>query len=255
MTKSSAELEHEVEEVRGRLDRTVEALKAKMQPQELIHEATRMMGETSNKVMHTTVEQLKTNPIPIALIGLGVAWLAINQTRRGHGAGYDDGYYPVHEGYDEHETLGGKVKARTGAAKARLTQGAEKAKEKLSEAQHQAVEGAARARSRAGELAHEAQVKAGEYGRAARDRFDETLENEPLVIGAIGLAVGAAIGAALPATPTERRYFGPARRAATERAKESMGEVREAAQRVYGQAKDELRRQASPSAAEDSAAH
>ena len=38
MTKSPAELEREVEDARGRVDRTVEALKDKMQPKELFED-------------------------------------------------------------------------------------------------------------------------------------------------------------------------------------------------------------------------
>ena len=66
------------------------------------------------------------------------------------------------------------------------------------------------------------------------------------MIGAIGLAVGAAIGAALPASPVERRYFGPARSKAAEAAKASIGQVKDVAQRAYGQVKDELHRQTGP---------
>lgn len=253
MNRSSAELEREVEAARGRLDRTLEALKQKMEPQELFHEAKSMMSEASNRALSTAVEQVKANPLPIALIGIGVAWLAFNQARRGHD-GRAEGYYPVYEGYDEDEGVRGKIKARAEAAKARLTDGAGKAREKLSEAQHQAADGMAKARSRAGELAHNARAKAGEYGHAARQRFDDTLENEPLVVGAIGLAVGAAVGAALPSTPTERRYFAPARRAAAERAKESLSQAREAAQKAYGQAKEELRREASDTGGQEAPA-
>ncbi|MFZ5721215.1 MAG: DUF3618 domain-containing protein [Pseudomonadota bacterium] len=243
MTRTAAELERDVEEARSRLDGTLEALKHKLEPQELFHEAKSMMSEASNKALSTAVEQVRANPLPIALIGVGVAWLALSQARRRHAGA--DGYYPVYEGYDEGDGASSKIRAKADAAKARLSEGAGKAREKLSEVQHQAADGVARARSRAGEVAHSARAKAGEYGHAARQRFDDTLENEPLVVGAIGLAVGAAIGAALPSTPAERRYFAPARRAAAERAKESLSEVREAAQRAYGQAKDELRRQAS----------
>ena len=247
MTKTSAELEREVEDARGRVDRTVEALKDKMQPKELFDEATKMMGQTSNKVLSTAVEQLRENPIPIALIGLGVAWLAISQTRRASaGAGYPEGYYPTYEGYDEEEGLRAKVKTKAEAAKAKLTDTAEQAKRKLAAAQSHAGDGLATARGKAGEYAHVAQEKAGEYGRYARRRFDETLDQEPLVIGAIGLAVGAAIGAALPASPVERRYFGPARSKAAEAAKASIGQVKDVAQRAYGQVKDELHRQTGP---------
>jgi len=260
MTKTSAELEREVEDARGRIDQTVEALKDKMQPKEMFDEATKMMGGASNKVLTTAVEQLRENPIPIALIGLGVAWLAISQTRRPSigGSGYQaSGYYPTYEGYDEDEGLRAKVKAKAEAAKAKLAETAEKAKATLADAQHHAADGvisargkagqyAHKAQEKAGEYAHLAQEKAGEYGRAARHRFDETLQNEPLVIGAIGVAVGAAIGAALPSTPVERRYIGPARAKVADRAKASLDDVKDVAQRAYGQVKDELHRQTGP---------
>lgn len=245
-TKSSAEIEREVEDARGRVDRTVEALKEKMQPRELFDEATRMMGGTSNKVLTTAVEQLRENPFPIALIGLGIAWLAIGQTRRQAAAQYVEGYYPVHEGYDDDEGLRAKVRHRAEAAKARLAETAERAKTRLASAQTSAGEGISAARGKVSEYAHLAQDKAGEYGRYARQRFDDTLEQEPLVIGAIGLAVGAAIGAALPATPVERRYFGPARSKAADAAKHSLDQVKDVAQRAYGQVKDELHRQTGP---------
>ena len=245
MTKTSAEIEREVEDARGQIDRTVEALKDKMQPRELIDEATRIMGGASNKVLNTAVEQLRENPIPIALIGLGVAWLALSQTRRrSTGDGYAPGYYEIYEGYDEDEGVRARLKARVDAAKEKLASAADRAKESLAQARSSAADGAELARGRVAELADTARSKASEYGRAARQRFDDTLETEPLVIGAIGLAVGAAIGAALPSTPLERRYVGPARSKAAERAKASLDEAREVARRTYGQVKEELHRQA-----------
>lgn len=249
MTKTSAELEREVEDARGRIDQTVEALKDKMQPREMMDEATRILGGASNKVLTTAVDQLRENPIPIALIGLGVAWLAISQTRRSptqSGRYHTSAYYPTYEGYDEEETLRAKVKAKAEAAKAKLADGADKAKSKLADVQHQAADGVSDIRDKAGEYAHLAQEKAGEYSRAAKQRFDDTLDSEPLVIGAIGLAVGAAIGASLPSTPVERRYIGPARDKVADRAKASIDEVRTVAERAYGQVKDELHRQTGP---------
>lgn len=247
MTKTSAELEREVEEARGRIDQTVEALKDKMQPREMFDEATRMMGGASNKVLTTAVDQLKENPIPIALIGLGVAWLAISQTRRRQaGDEYAPGYYETYEGYDEGEGLKAKLKARVDSAKEKLSGAAERARESLTQARTSAADGAELARGRAAELAATARAKAGEYSEVARQRFSDTLENEPLVIGAIGLALGAAIGASLPSTPMERRYIGPARSKAADRAKASLDEVRDVAQRAYGQVKDELHRQTGP---------
>jgi ElaB/YqjD/DUF883 family membrane-anchored ribosome-binding protein len=260
MTKTPAELEREVEDARGRIDQTVEQLKDKMQPRELFDEATRVMGGASNKVLTTAVEQLRENPIPIALIGLGVAWLAVSQTRkrRGPDADYDgSGYYPTYEGYQEDEGLRAKVKARADAAKAKLAETAEKAKVGIAAVRTSAGDSVTDVRGRAAELASTARSKAGEYGRVAGDKaveyahqarrtFDETLENEPLVIAAVGVAVGAAIGASLPSTRVERRYMGPAREKAADAAKAQFDEVKDIAGRAYDQVKDELHRQTGP---------
>jgi hypothetical protein len=44
----------------------------------------------------------------------------------------------------------------------------------------------------------------------------------------------------------ERRYVGPARTKAAEKAKASLDEARDVAKRAYGQVKDELHRQTGP---------
>jgi ElaB/YqjD/DUF883 family membrane-anchored ribosome-binding protein len=241
MNATTADLERQVEEARGRLGRTTRVLKDRRQPQELLDEATTMMTETRDKMMSTAVEQLRENPIPIALIGLGVAWLALGRTSR------RDPYDPMHE------SVADRVKARAEAARTKLSARAEAAKARLADAQSQAGEGLSEARRKASDYAHMAQEKAQDYGRAARARFDETLDHEPLVIGAIGVAVGAAIGASLPATEAERRYIGPVRAKAAEKAKESIDEAKTVAGRAYGQVKDDLRRQIAPD--ETPAAH
>ncbi len=63
----------------------------------------------------------------------------------------------------------------------------------------------------ASQLGSQAYGSASRIGRSARRGFSGALESEPLVLGAVGLAVGAAIGALLPRTETEDRYFGDTR--------------------------------------------
>lgn len=63
----------------------------------------------------------------------------------------------------------------------------------------------------ASDVGYDAYRGASRYGRGAQRTFSEVLESEPLIIGALGLAVGAAIGALLPGTETEDRYFGETR--------------------------------------------
>jgi hypothetical protein len=250
--KSSADVEREVEATRGQIDQTVEALKEKMQPKELFDEATRMMGSTSNKVLTTVVEQARQNPIPIALIGAGVAWLALSQARRP--AVTDEGYYETYEGYDGSEGLGERIKARAkGAlttAKSRFDAATEEVKSSLASAKARAADGTEAARGRFSTLTADAQERASQAGRYAQTKFQETMDTEPLILAALGLAVGAAIGASLPATRVERRYMGPTRDKLMDRGKElaqtSIEDAKGIAQRAYGQVKDELHRQTGP---------
>ena len=58
------------------------------------------------------------------------------------------------------------------------------------------------------ESAVRARASAASYGREGRDRAVDIFEDQPLVVGALALAVGAAIGAALPRSRTEDRYMG-----------------------------------------------
>jgi hypothetical protein len=89
--------------------------------------------------------------------------------------------------------------------------------------------------------------RASYYGRQVRHGFFDTLHEQPLVLGALGLAAGAAIGAALPATEKEDEWLGDSRERLAERAKEAGWEqverARAAAGAAYGAAREEAERQ------------
>ena len=77
--------------------------------------------------------------------------------------------------------------------------------------------------------------------------FFDTLHEQPLVLGALGLAAGAAIGAALPTTDKEDEWLGDSRDRLKERAKEAGWEqvekARAAAGAAYSAARGEAERQ------------
>lgn len=251
MMKSAADVEREVETSRSNLDRTMEALKDKMTPGQLFDEASRALGSTGQQVFSKFVEQAKENPMPLAVMGLGLAWL---MTSSGKKHSYD---YSSHEprsfeptGYDAESGRYGLAGAADGIGD-KASELAAGVKEKLSDARHRIADAGAsvgeRGRSAAHGLnsaAHTAADKAGQYRDRAQRTFSRTLESEPLLIGAIGLAVGAAIGASLPHTDMEDRKLGPLRDKALEKGKElaegTMQQAGEVAQAAYGSVKDEL---------------
>ena len=256
MTRTSADVEREVEATRGQIDQTVEALKQKMQPKELFDEASHYVGAASNRTLTMMMERAKQNPIPLALMGLGLAWMLVGRRRAARPHAYE-----AYDAYDAYDGVGqpsrggsrlrGRVEGAVDAAKDafegakdRISDAVDHAKDGLADVRTHAAEGAEVAKGRAHALAQSAQDRAGQLSRQAQARYREVLDAEPLVIGAIGLAVGAAMGAALPATSLERRSIGPTGDKVLGRgkdmARQSLGEVKHAAQRAYGQAKADL---------------
>jgi ElaB/YqjD/DUF883 family membrane-anchored ribosome-binding protein len=63
------------------------------------------------------------------------------------------------------------------------------------------------ARDRIGEVGSMAQHQVDR----ARTGFEQMLEEQPLVLGAVAMALGAVLGATLPTTRVENRYLGPTR--------------------------------------------
>lgn len=306
MTRSSEEIEREVEATRGELDRTVEALKERMSAGQIIDELMgSMKGSGASEMVSTLGRQAKENPLPLALIGAGVAWLMFGKPpaqrdwreRRsfvadpytgevgfeGDATAYDVDASRYHEDYDpltgadlsgEDKGPGLKDKAAQAAAKAKAA--ASNAAHKVSDAAHtgkakatQAMSGArdkasqrfSSAKGRAGDGYHRAgerlssareraRTQASQYGQRAQRTFMETMENEPLIIAAAGVAIGAAIGAALPASRVENRAVGRFRDKALDQGKamaqQRMEEAKTIAQSALGAVKEEADRQGLP---------
>ena len=116
-----------------------------------------------------------------------------------------------------HDTAG-SVQDRTKALRERLSHGTEQ----LSE------EGRARVLA-AREKAHHAREKAMERMSEGRDRAVDLFEEQPMIAGALALAVGAALGAALPHTRFEDEHFG-----------ETSDELFHEAERIFAEEREKL---------------
>ena len=234
MTKTAAEVEEEVVAQRGQLDRTVEALKDKMTLGQLFDEASHAMGGAGQQVLTKFLEQAKENPMPLAVMGLGLAWLMSSSSKAAAAGAYANSAAT----YQEASTgrAGGAASGVphtsgvAGAAKVvgdTVTGIASAAGEMASSASHRVsglAAGASHSISEAGasagqtsqDIAHGIKAAAGAtadkaavYGQRAQQGALDLLQREPLVIGALGLFVGFALGAALPATEAEDRLLGP----------------------------------------------
>ena len=79
----TARLERETEETRAEVERTLFELRARMSPGQLLDQAGDYFRHSSGRAFLGNLrDQVVENPLPITLIGAGIAWLALSGTVR-----------------------------------------------------------------------------------------------------------------------------------------------------------------------------
>jgi phage-related protein len=83
-----------------------------------------------------------------------------------------------------------------------------------------------------------------EFGMSVQQNLTETLERQPLLLGAIGLAVGAGIASAFPSTKIEQEMMGEAGAAVKDKIQEFAGNASEFASQRAREVFDEVKKEA-----------
>jgi Protein of unknown function (DUF3618) len=89
-TKSPEEVQREVRESRGEVEETLEAIEERLSPGKLFDQAVDYMRSSGGTdFLRNLGTRVRDNPIPVALVGTGLAWLMLSgtQSRRRY---YDD---------------------------------------------------------------------------------------------------------------------------------------------------------------------
>ncbi len=202
--------------------------------------------------------QVRDNPIPTVLMGAGMAWLMMASNR----ATANNGMQARTDGQGMMERAGAAVSDtgtsvwessqmamdRLGAAAASGRSSARDASHRVAEAIERAGDAVSSAYANASGTAAAMAQSTASIGRSTvstgRNIYD-FVRDQPLVLGAIGLAIGAMLGAALPGSETENRLMGDAsdelKQRASEAAKEqtqrASDKLAEAAQQTADQVK------------------
>ena len=78
MARQSEQLEHEAEEARGELAISLEELRARMTPGEIVDGVVEYARETPvADFIRNLVRDVRENPLPLLVIFAGIAWAAI----------------------------------------------------------------------------------------------------------------------------------------------------------------------------------
>lgn len=164
--KSPEVLEQEIDQQRSRIDALIDNVEARLTPQRLIDQALAYGRESGGLEIAERVGQtLKANPLPVAMTAIGLAWLAVEQTR-GRPQPADDLAEPA-----DHESLADALRE----ARQSLDKGTHAARQKL----HDLADSAESVKN---------QVKQG------TDKLNVALHRRPWAFAAAGLALGAVVG-------------------------------------------------------------
>lgn len=242
--KDPETLEREIDATRAELEDTLGALEQRLSPHRLFDLALGQFREHGGEFAGNLGSSLKDNPVPLLLTSVGIAWMMANDRRQHDGDGASGASA---NGGGRARQLGERARGAGGALKQRgaaMRRGADGSRAAVSRSADQVRSRAGSARQAAGERAGSARQAASERAGQARAGFDRMLREQPLVLGAIGIAAGAVIGAALPPTEEEDSLMGPARDRVKDRAKakgkEAYSRARERTEETAERAKQQM---------------
>ncbi|MGI6852754.1 hypothetical protein [Mesorhizobium sp. 1B3] len=234
--QTSAELEREAERARARVADTAETIKSKLTAGQLLDEFTNMFsGNDGSRALVNLKNQIRDNPLPVALVSAGLAWLAFGRERSDW----------VAAGMSEERSDGATGTIRSMASSAKGAASAVGGH--VSEAGSTAADAAGRIASTSADYAERVAGRSSDYLHQVRSSASDLVDREPLILAGLGLAIGTAIGAMLPASRFEQEEFGEQadrlRKGAEDFVKEAADEARDVATKAYDAVNEEADRQ------------
>ena len=230
-------IERELEAKRAKVDRTIDQIQERLSPGQLLDEGLNYFRDGSNDYLTTIGSNLgksvRDNPLPVAMIGLGVAWLALGQ-----GPAAQPGYRPANEGSTS-------LADRARSAADRIQRAADETDDAFEKRRQQAMSTVLGVRNQVGDTAADFKERVSQAMEEASDRWDELkddlgrrgsdlhdraadgidqardtaahasdkaleiFEQQPLLAAAAGITLGALLGSLLPATRQESEALAP----------------------------------------------
>ncbi|HEY9155005.1 MAG TPA: DUF3618 domain-containing protein [Opitutaceae bacterium] len=290
-SQSSEDIRSDINQTRENMDQTIDALASRFRGRHLLdevlgffrssseHAAERAselkdrMSDSASRAVSAVADTVKRNPVPVALIGVGAAYLVYksvkgsnssnsgNYSKHDHelydtdSPGYElsgDEYIPVD--LDEYalrqsqESSSGQLHRTLAQAKSAMRSATETRGGKIRTATHRVGEklreGTQTVRDRAGDLTNRVQRTTRKAYEQSRDTVVHTVQTHPVEVGLGLLAAGVMIGLALPTPRRVNQVVGPQADRLRRRARELGQELVERGRTVAHAAADAARKEA-----------
>ncbi|HYH92635.1 MAG TPA: DUF3618 domain-containing protein [Candidatus Saccharimonadales bacterium] len=223
----------DIESTRQEMTSTVEVIGERLDPANIIQDAketvreatvgkvetmaqdaSSMVGSTAQQAGAGIVETIKQNPIPAAMAGIGIGWLLTHRSsgsdqwgRSSNGWSSRDRY-----GYDRRGTAYRSGEGSSGTqdwstqsgVQDRVGEVAGSVGERLGSVGDTVGERL----GSVGDTMGEVPQMVGQRAQGVGTQAQRLIEQSPLAVGAVAVAVGAAIGLVLPSTEVEQQVLG-----------------------------------------------
>jgi len=256
MTISTTHIENQAEVHRAHISELVDELRERVTPGEVLDQ---FLGwDEGHEMVRNFGRQVTANPLPLALIGTGVAWLMLSDGLQRRNGGYATGSSAEGRATKfggASESVSNAVTNATDAARSAADTAGNAIKDKASQISGSTASALAYGRQTASDLAESAQAayvsardsvnaatdsvtatassawqKTTRLTQSATDSIKETGSNlgrmtqeQPLLTAGLGFALGMALGALFPATEMENSLLGEQ----SDTVKQKAGEVAE----------------------------
>jgi len=234
--KDPEELEREIDQKRAEIGNIVHALEKKLSPGELMDTALSYVKGGSSEFFANLSNTVKANPVPTVLTSIGLIWMMAGQNRQPHSNVTSTAYSAGPTGPSMSEKLSAKAEG--------IKQQGENLKDKASQMTHSVSESLGNVYARASDSGHQASTRLRDGADWARGGFSQLLQEQPLALGAIGIAFGALIAAAIPPSRREDEMLGEASDRITDqlrhKAEEGYEKVSAKAEEVASEVKKDI---------------
>jgi uncharacterized protein YjbJ (UPF0337 family) len=202
--------------------------------------------ETLGEARRTMMDVVRENPIPAAMVGIGLGWLAYNTRQQ---RSLSDAWARQRMGrMGSGRYAGGYEQTGYGAGRVGEEEGT---RDRMGDRAHEL---SGTAQEKAGELADRAQGMAGNVADETRyqaRRLEDQFYENPLAIGAAALTLGVAVGLAIPETRGEQELMGGARDRLAERARNVAEETKDKVENVVERVADQAQSTAKSAARDE----
>ena len=198
--KDPARLEREIDQQREDINHIVDALENKLSPGQMFDRLMHFGKGNGREFAQNISQAVKANPVPALLTSVGLLWLYASRNEPAPSPGMGRSNY-VGAGPDGSDGEGMMDRARNLG---------EEVSDTVSSTWNQARSRVSDTASQMADTAQGARASLQQQKDRAMQGYNHLLRDNPLALGAIGIAVGALLGAALPTTEPENRLMGEA---------------------------------------------